>query len=97
MASDRLPERAAGIVDLLERWNDRSTPPVTATVPELFARAARATPDAPALVDGRRRLCYRELSVKVAQLAARLRRSGLPPEGVVAIGLPRSAEMVAVE
>lgn len=94
MASDRLPERAAGIVDLLERWNDRSTPPVTATVPELFARAARATPDAPALVDGDRRLTYRELSVRVAQLAARLRRSGLPPEGVVAIGLPRSAEMV---
>ena len=82
------------ISELHERWNDRTTPTTTATVPELFAAAARSTPDALALVDGRTRLTYRELSVKVGELAQRLRQSGLPAEGVVAIGMSRSAEMV---
>ncbi|WP_030174885.1 MULTISPECIES: non-ribosomal peptide synthetase [Actinomycetes] len=82
------------ISELHERWNDRSTPTTTATVPELFAATARSTPDALALVDGRTRLTYRELSVKVGELAQCLRQSGLPAEGVVAIGMSRSAEMV---
>ncbi|PHV65056.1 non-ribosomal peptide synthetase [Williamsia muralis] len=82
------------ISELHDRWNDRTTPTTTATVPELFAAAARSTPDALALVDGPTRLTYRELSVKVGELAQRLRQSGLPAEGVVAIGMSRSAEMV---
>lgn len=84
----------AEIADLHERWNDRSAPASTATVPELFAEAVRKNPDAIALVDGSRRMTYRELSIRVGQLADHLLRSGLPAEGVVAIGLPRSAEMV---
>ncbi|AYJ48485.1 non-ribosomal peptide synthetase [Rhodococcus sp. P1Y] len=82
------------IADLHERWNDHTSPKVTATVPELFAAAARATPDAVALVDGDRRLTYSDVSEKIAQLSHRLLRSGLDTEGVVGICLPRSAEMV---
>jgi len=92
--SEQAAAEQSGIVELLDRWNDRSSPTTTATVPELFARTVRRTPDALALVDGTRRLTYRDLSVKVGQLAARLRRSGLPAEGVVAICMPRSAGMV---
>ncbi|MBW0118650.1 non-ribosomal peptide synthetase, partial [Pseudonocardia abyssalis] len=79
---------------LQERWNDRSVPSVSQTVPALFAAAVRATPDAPALVDGERRLTYRELAERVDRLALRLRAARLPTEGVVAICMPRSAEMV---
>ncbi|MEE2059058.1 amino acid adenylation domain-containing protein [Rhodococcus artemisiae] len=84
----------ADIVTLQEQWNDRSTPATTTTVPELFAEAVRSHADAPALVDGQRRLTYAELSAKVQQLAHRLRQSGLAAEEVVAICMPRSAEMV---
>ncbi|WP_207836788.1 non-ribosomal peptide synthetase [Williamsia soli] len=79
---------------LHEQWNDRSSPTVTTNVPDLFAAVVATTPDALALVDGGTRLTYRELSTRVGELADRLRRSGLDAEGRVAIGMPRSAEMV---
>ncbi len=79
---------------LHEQWNDRSSPTVTTNVPDLFAAAVAATPDALALVDGTTRLTYRELSIRVGELADRLRRSGVTGESRVAIGMPRSAEMV---
>ncbi|WP_420881832.1 amino acid adenylation domain-containing protein, partial [Rhodococcus sp. (in: high G+C Gram-positive bacteria)] len=75
-------------------WNDTAEPQPSRTVPELFADAVRLGPDAEALVAGDLRLTYRELSERVAQLAHHLRDRGLTPEEVVAVGLPRSAEMV---
>ncbi|RVW08080.1 amino acid adenylation domain-containing protein [Prescottella agglutinans] len=83
-------ERRRVLVD----WNDTAEPQPSRTVPELFADAVRLDPDAEALVAGDRRLTYRELSERVAQLAHHLRDRGLQPEEVVAVGLPRSAEMV---
>ncbi|MCJ1708518.1 non-ribosomal peptide synthetase [Microbacterium sp. VKM Ac-2923] len=79
---------------LHERWNDRSDPAATATIPELFQRSVHAHPDAIALVDGGRRLTYRELSLKAAQLAHHLRDAGIGTEDIVGICLLRSAEMV---
>ena len=38
------------ITELLDQWNNRSTPDQTATVPELFAAQCAATPDAVAVV-----------------------------------------------
>ncbi|BCN62366.1 hypothetical protein RE9431_08210 [Prescottella equi] len=75
-------------------WNDTAEPQPSHTVPELFADAVRLDPDAEALVAGDLRLTYRELAERVAQLAHHLRDRGLAPEEVVAVGLPRSAEMV---
>jgi amino acid adenylation domain-containing protein/non-ribosomal peptide synthase protein (TIGR01720 family) len=96
--SKKLHKRAstgqADIALLQESWNDRSRPSATATVPELFAAAVHSNPGALALVDGERRLTYEELSAKVAQLARHLRGAGLTVEDVVAISMPRSAEMV---
>ncbi|TQF75181.1 amino acid adenylation domain-containing protein [Rhodococcus spelaei] len=79
---------------VLVDWNDTAGPQPSRTVPELFAAQVAATPDAEALVAGDTRLTYRELGLRVNQLARHLSACGLQPEEVVAVGLPRSAEMV---
>lgn len=83
------------IAELLELWNNHSTPERTSTVPTLFAAQCALTPDEVAVVDGERRLTYRQLETHVAQLAHAVRvAAGEGPEPIVAIGVPRSAEMV---
>ncbi|WP_353107591.1 amino acid adenylation domain-containing protein [Gordonia sp. (in: high G+C Gram-positive bacteria)] len=64
------------------------------TVPSLVARQAMRTPDHIAVVDQRIRLTYRDLAQQTADLAAKLIDAGVGPESVVAVGMPRSAEMV---
>ncbi|MFJ3817063.1 AMP-binding protein [Streptomyces sp. NPDC090056] len=64
------------------------------TVPELFARQAARTPEAVAVVDGDTVLSYRELDARADRLARALRRRGTGPETVVAVALPRSADLV---
>ncbi|MDG4666640.1 non-ribosomal peptide synthetase [Mycobacterium sp. 236(2023)] len=82
------------IAELLEEWNNRSTPDQTSTVPELFAAQCARTPDHVAVVDGGRSLTYRELGERVSQLAQAITRTGGESESMIAIGVPRSAEMV---
>ncbi|WP_156993325.1 non-ribosomal peptide synthetase [Pseudonocardia acaciae] len=60
-----------------------------------FAAQARRTPDAPALVAGGRTLTYRDLAERVETLARRLVAAGAGPERVVAVALPRTADLVA--
>ncbi len=80
---------------LLGQWNNYSTPERPSTVPTLFYAQCAATPDDIAVVDGVHRLTYRELATHVAQLAHTVRSAtDAQPESVVAIGIPRSAEMV---
>lgn len=85
---------ALDIETLLSQWNNHSTPDTTSTVPELFAAQCAATPDAVAVVHGDRRLTYRQLDVLVNQLANALSGNDSRPEAMVAVGVPRSAEMV---
>ncbi|MBB5160708.1 amino acid adenylation domain-containing protein/non-ribosomal peptide synthase protein (TIGR01720 family) [Mycobacterium sp. AZCC_0083] len=82
------------IAELLDQWNNHSTPEWTSTVPALFAAQCAATPDAVAVVHGDRRLTYRQLAERVAQLANALHDNQFRPESMVAVGVPRSAEMV---
>ncbi|GLZ40763.1 hypothetical protein Acsp05_43870 [Actinokineospora sp. NBRC 105648] len=79
---------------VLRTWNDTAEPEVTRTLPELLATTFAAHPDEIALVSGTTRLSYRDLDTRVSQLAHELRLRGVGPERVVAIGLPRGAEMV---
>ncbi|MFC7447922.1 amino acid adenylation domain-containing protein [Rhodococcus daqingensis] len=79
---------------VLEDFNDTARPQPSRTVPELFAAQVAATPDREALIAGDVRLTYRDLGARVNQLARHLTERGLAPEEVVAVGVPRSAEMV---
>jgi amino acid adenylation domain-containing protein len=67
-------------------------PPVS--LPELFARQVALGPDRPALVDGERRLTYRELDDRAEQLARRLAARGVGVGDLVAVLVPRRAELV---
>ncbi|MFI9631093.1 non-ribosomal peptide synthase/polyketide synthase [Nocardia sp. NPDC051929] len=66
----------------------------TGSVAERFARAAALDPAAVAVRDGARSLAYAELDDWSNRLARRLIAAGVGPETLVAVALPRSAELV---
>ncbi|WP_176732390.1 MULTISPECIES: non-ribosomal peptide synthetase, partial [unclassified Streptomyces] len=81
--------------EALERENTASREPVPhETVADLLAAQAARTPDATALVFGTRSLTYAELDARCDRLARLLISRGAAPERVVALGLPRSLDMV---
>src|SRR5215213_9393426 len=66
-----------------------------ATLPEMFRRQARSTPEATAVEDKNgERLTYAELDQQSEQLARRLRQVKVGPESIVAVLLDRCAAMV---
>nr|WP_239149042.1 non-ribosomal peptide synthase/polyketide synthase [Streptomyces sp. SID12501] len=69
-------------------------PDPTDTIADLLAAQAAATPDATAVVFGDRTLTYAELDSRINQMARLLIARGAAPERVVALGLPRSLDMV---
>jgi amino acid adenylation domain-containing protein/non-ribosomal peptide synthase protein (TIGR01720 family) len=97
------PNRLIGQIEILDpqelhrvlvEWNDtmRDLPP--ATVPELFRVQVDRDADAPALLFNETTLSYAQLNARANRLAHRLIGLGVGPERVVALALPRSAEMV---
>ena len=83
------------LLDRLAEWNNPGEPERRTTLAELFTAQVRQRPDALALVaPGGVRLTYAQLGARVFRLARALRRDGLGAEDVVAIAVPRSAEMV---
>ncbi|NEA64769.1 amino acid adenylation domain-containing protein [Streptomyces sp. SID12488] len=76
-----------------ERASGR-VPDPTDTIADLLAAQAAATPDATAVVFGDRTLTYAELDSRINQMARLLIAWGAAPERVVALGLPRSLDMV---
>ncbi|MEV6173534.1 amino acid adenylation domain-containing protein [Streptomyces sp. NPDC051954] len=80
--------------DLLTRVNGTTAPVSGSTVPELVAAQARRTPDATAVVSGRTVLSYGELDARAGRLAAELRDRGVGPDVLVAVALPRTADLV---
>ncbi|MFD5607228.1 non-ribosomal peptide synthase/polyketide synthase, partial [Streptomyces sp. NPDC127064] len=80
--------------ELLVVRNDTARPVPDATLPSLFEDQARATPEAPAVVFEDTVLTYRELNRRANRLAHALIARGVGPEQVVALRLPRSAELV---
>lgn len=75
-----------------------ATPPApgsgVGTVAELLARQIAQTPDVPAVVAGETTLTFAELGERSARLARLLIESGLGPDSVVGLALPRSADMI---
>ncbi|MEU9118451.1 amino acid adenylation domain-containing protein [Streptomyces sp. NPDC048506] len=79
---------------VLTAWNATAREVPEATVPELFAARAAATPDATAVHAASGSLSYAELDARSNQLARHLVEAGAGPETTVAIALPRSPEAV---
>ena len=69
--------------------------PITAAcLPALFEAQVAVTPDAVAVVGVDTTLTFRQLNARANRLAHALIARGMGPEQVVALALPRSAEMV---
>ncbi|PKK16211.1 MAG: hypothetical protein BUE48_001835 [Thermomonospora sp. CIF 1] len=76
-------------------WAEAEHPVPDLTIAELLAERARQIPDEIALVSQPDvRLTYAELIGEVNRLARLLKQHGAGPEKVVALALPRSAQMV---
>ncbi|MFD6304383.1 amino acid adenylation domain-containing protein, partial [Streptomyces sp. NPDC060223] len=82
---------------ILVEWNDTEHEVPAATWPEMFAAQVRARPDAVALVFEDTRLTYAELDARANRLAHALVARGAGPERVVALAVPRSAELIVAE
>ncbi|MFI1366523.1 amino acid adenylation domain-containing protein [Streptomyces griseochromogenes] len=79
---------------LFEEWNDTERPIPAVTVPDLFERQAARTPDATAVICDDVRLSYAQVNTRANRLAHRLIAAGTGPEQIVALALPRSADMI---
>ncbi|WP_084727954.1 non-ribosomal peptide synthetase [Rhodococcoides yunnanense] len=88
------------IVDASERavLSAASTESVEAGVATLVARfdsVVLANPDAPAVTSGDLTLTYAELDRRANRIARALSATGVSPESLVAVALPRSADLIA--
>lgn len=79
--------------ELLLAQNGERLDTGTQTVADRIAHWAAATPDAPALEAGARRLSYRELDSRIDRLAQWLVAQGVAPGAIVALNLPRSLDL----
>ncbi|MFF3005504.1 amino acid adenylation domain-containing protein [Kitasatospora sp. NPDC057940] len=79
---------------LLTAWNATDRPVPDADVSALFRARAAAQPARTALIAGDTVLSYAELDDRAERLAGELRRHGAAPGRLVALALPRSADLV---
>ncbi|MFE2376994.1 amino acid adenylation domain-containing protein [Streptomyces sp. NPDC059398] len=97
------PDRAVGDVrwwsgrdhEIIGAANDTAGPVDPATVLAAVEQQVRRTPAAVAVVDGEHAVSYRQLWNAAHAMGACVREAGLGPGDVVAIALPRGAELVA--
>ncbi|MGW3210545.1 non-ribosomal peptide synthetase, partial [Streptomyces sp. NPDC001135] len=98
------PDKRVAAVDLLsaderdrlvvQRNDTHRDVAVPGVLSEGFEAQVRATPDAPALVFDTTELSYRELNERANRLARLLIARGAGPEQLVALAVPRSAELI---
>ncbi|GHG32183.1 MULTISPECIES: non-ribosomal peptide synthase/polyketide synthase [Amycolatopsis] len=91
---DTLPLPAAEHDLVVGTWNATDRPVPERTVVELFEAQAARTPDATAVVAGDTTVSFAELNARANRLARVLVGRGAGPERLVAVALPRSAELV---
>ncbi|WP_310725566.1 non-ribosomal peptide synthetase [Streptomyces sp. N2A] len=79
---------------LLVTWNGAESAYPLTPLPGLFEAQVARTPDAVAVTDGGIDLSYAALNARANRLARLLIGRGIGPEQVVAVALPRSADLV---
>ncbi|MQY03032.1 non-ribosomal peptide synthetase [Actinomadura macrotermitis] len=79
---------------VLEEPNATATSVPATTLPALVAAQTARTPGAVAVAAGDRTLSYAELDAEAGRLAHRLAALGAGPETVVALAVPRSADLI---
>ncbi|MER6146430.1 amino acid adenylation domain-containing protein, partial [Streptomyces sparsogenes] len=79
---------------VLTLWNDTAHPLPDALLPELFEAQVKRTPDAVAVLFEDQEVTYADLNARANRLARYLIAQGAGPERLVAVALPRSAELV---
>ena len=82
---------------ILVEWNETVAPGPPVTWPDLFEAQVRRSPRAVALVFEDTELTYAEVNARANRLAHALLARGAGPERVVAVCLPRSAEMIIAQ
>ncbi|WP_189176678.1 non-ribosomal peptide synthetase [Streptomyces lasiicapitis] len=80
--------------EVLVEWNDTGRSGLSMTFPQLFEAQGLRTPESTAVVHNTTVLTYRELNERANRLARLLIGHGAGPEELVALALPRSAEML---
>ncbi|MFJ8477276.1 amino acid adenylation domain-containing protein, partial [Kitasatospora sp. NPDC094011] len=97
------PDRPIGSLEILSaeerelvlhQWNDTARALPGSTLPELFSERVNTDPDAPALEHPGGVLTARELDERANRLAHHLIQAGIAPEDLIALALPRSADLV---
>ncbi|WP_103352222.1 non-ribosomal peptide synthetase [Amycolatopsis sp. CA-128772] len=92
---DTLPLLPAAERELVvETWNATDRPVPDASVVELFEAMAARTPHATAVVSGDTTLTFAELGTRANRIAHALVARGAGPERLVAVALPRTADLV---
>ncbi|WP_328855760.1 amino acid adenylation domain-containing protein [Microbispora hainanensis] len=99
VADPTLPVGRLGLLTGRERarlaaWNDTTAELPALTLVDLVLDRVAAAPDAVAVVAEDRELTYRELAVRAAGLAARLRGRGVGRGSVVAVRMSRGPDMI---
>ncbi|MGV9803538.1 amino acid adenylation domain-containing protein, partial [Mycobacterium sp. NPDC003449] len=79
---------------LLNNWSGAGADAPVGWGPQLLDAAVAADPEAPAVIDGARRLSYRELDETSNRLARALIEAGVGAERAVGVAMDRSAELV---
>ena len=79
----------------LVEWNDTEAPYPESTVHALVEEQAARTPDAPAVEQGTTTLTYRELDVRAAALAGRIRACDARRGRGIGVMLPNSIDLIA--
>ncbi|MEU6816714.1 non-ribosomal peptide synthase/polyketide synthase [Streptomyces sp. NPDC046860] len=82
---------------ILTGWNDTAHDVPASTWPRMFADQVAARAGETALIHGEVRLTYAELDARAARLAHALVARGAGPEQVVALAVPRSADMIVAQ
>ncbi|RFS82990.1 amino acid adenylation domain-containing protein [Actinomadura spongiicola] len=99
LADDGLTAARADLLTSRERaaFEEVNATDLPGDVPDVltaFHRQVDATPDEIAVVAGAERLTFAELDDRAARLATVLARRGAGPERIVALALPRTADLV---